>query len=77
MARDIRKLFEDDKTSNEKMSHNHQDRFLEKLDMAFPEKRKSSFNWMQIAASLVVLFGLSFGAFKFYQTNNPVELVGG
>ena len=75
MARDIRELFEDDKTSNEKMPKNHQDRFLEKLDEIFPEKQKSNFSWMQIAASVVVLLGLSFGAFQFYQTDKPIEVV--
>jgi len=81
MARDIRELFKDDKVSNEKMPENHQDRFLEKLDKALPEKQKSNFNWMQIAASVVVLLGLSYGAYNYLQPEeikevaitNPVE----
>ena len=74
MARDIRDLFKDDKVSNEKMPENHQTRFLEKLDKAWPEKRKSNFNWMQIAASVVLLLGLSFGAYHYFQPEKPVEV---
>lgn len=74
MARDIRGLFKDDKVSNEKMPKNHQDRFLEKLDKAFPEKQKPKFNWLQIAASVVLLLGLSFGAYHYLGTEKPIEV---
>ncbi len=74
MARDIRELFKDDKVSNEKMPKNHQDRFLEKLEKALPEKRNSKFHWMQIAASAVLLLGLSFGAYHYFQPEKPIEV---
>jgi hypothetical protein len=32
------------------------------------KQKQSKFNWMQIAASVVVLLGLSFGAFKYIQS---------
>ena len=67
MARDIRELFKNDKITNERMPENHQERFLEKLDEELPEAKKSTFSWMQIAASVVVLLGLSFGVFKYFQ----------
>lgn len=67
MARDIRELFKNDKITNERMPENHQERFLEKLDEALPEAKQSTFSWMQIAASVVVLLGLSFGVFKYFQ----------
>ena len=85
MAQDIRELFKDDKITNEKMPNNHQERFLEKLDKALPELKSSTskFGYLQIAASIVVLLGLSFGAFKYFQpsvdaiptlaTTKPVE----
>jgi hypothetical protein len=73
MARDIRELFKDDKITHEKMPNNHQDRFLEKLDTALPEAKSSKFNWMQMVASIVVLLGLSFGAFKYFQ---PTQIEG-
>ena len=69
MAQDIRELFKNDKIKQENMPENHQERFLEKLDEALPENVKSPIiNWMLIAASVVVLLGLSFGAFQYYQS---------
>ncbi len=79
MARDIRELFKEDKISHEKMPKNHQDRFLEKLDKALPEEpKKSKFSWFRVAASVVVLLGLSFGTYNFFETDNtdlPPEVV--
>jgi len=68
MAQDIRELFKNEqKVTHETMPENHQERFLEKLNRAMPIKKKTRFNWLQIAASLVVLLGLSFGTFKYFQ----------
>ena len=67
MARDIRALFKDDNITNEKMPKNHQERFLDKLDEALPIAKRRTFSWMQIAASVVMLLGLSFGAFKYFK----------
>ncbi|TYA71567.1 hypothetical protein [Seonamhaeicola marinus] len=82
MAQDIRELFKDDKIANEQMPKNHEARFLEKLDKALPQEtsNKSSFGWMRIAASIVLLIGLSFGAYKMFQPNvkegeKPVKIV--
>ena len=69
MAQDIRKLFEsENKLSNLKMPEGHQKRFMEKLDKALPaeSKKRSLFGLMRIAASVVILIGLSFGAYKFF-----------
>ncbi|MGB5419501.1 hypothetical protein [Algibacter sp.] len=68
MAQDIRELFKNDKITGDKMPGKHQDRFLEKLDVALPETKQSNFSWWQIAASIVVLLGFSFGAFKYFQS---------
>ena len=67
MAQDIRELFKNDKITDERMPNNHQERFLDKLDTALPEAKTYTFSWMQIAASVVVLLGLSFGVFKYFQ----------
>ena len=69
MARDIRDLFKDDKIGHEEMPENHQNRFLKKLDNALPEiQTKPKFGWLNMAASVVVLLGLSFGAYHFFQS---------
>ncbi|RED47599.1 hypothetical protein [Seonamhaeicola aphaedonensis] len=80
MAQDIRDLFKDDKISHEKMPENHQQRFIKKLDEAFPDSSsKSKFSWIQIAASIVLLIGLSFGGYKVFSpdvdSDKPTDVV--
>lgn len=83
MAQDIRKLFENDnKLSKGQMPKGHEARFLSKLDEALPEPKDKGFqfNFMKIAASVVILLGLGYGAFKFMQDpivdpQQPDELV--
>lgn len=72
MAQDIRELFKNDAVSGENMPENHQARFLEKLDKAMPVAKRKPFSWLKVAASIVVLLGLGFGAFKFFETP-PIE----
>jgi hypothetical protein len=67
MAQDIRELFKDDKVAYEKMPENHQERFLQKLDKALPKQKTSTFGWMKIAASVIVLLGLSIAVYKYFQ----------
>ncbi len=67
MAQDIRELFKGDMDVHEKMPNNHENRFLEKLDEELPVQKTSKFNWLQIAVSVVVLLGLSFGGYKYFQ----------
>lgn len=74
MAQDIRDLFKDDKVSEEKMPTNHQDRFLEKLNTALSKQREPKFSWLQIAASITLLIGLSFGSYKYFQPQVDVPI---
>jgi len=68
MAQDIRDLIKhDSQDENFEMPKNHETRFLEKLDDALPQRAIRKFNWLSIAASVVVLIGLSFGAFKYFE----------
>lgn len=71
MAQDIRKLFKNEnKGSSHRMPEGHEKRFLNKLDDALPAEsdNRSLFSFMRIAASIVVLIGFSFGAYKFFET---------
>jgi hypothetical protein len=75
MAQDLKKLFENEnKLSKLKMPEGHEKHFLDKLDKALPVEpgTKASFNFMRIAASVVILIGLSFGAYKVFETT-PVK----
>lgn len=76
MAKDIRHLFnEDKKWSQDKMPEGHEARFLNKLNNSVPQKRKPSFSWMQIAASIVIVLGLSFGAVNYFTKKQPLKVV--
>jgi len=75
MARDIRDLFKQAQVIHEDMPNNHEARFLEKLETALPEAQPTSkVNWLNIAASVVVLIGLSFGAYKFITPDTVVDV---
>lgn len=75
MAQDIRDLLENQpKNERVNMSQGHEAKFLQKLNKALPQERKvKSFNFLNIAASVVILLGLSYGAFKFFETQPPIE----
>jgi len=76
MAQDLKRLFEnEEKNSQLTMSEGHETRFLEKLNNALPEETsiKKRFSVLKIAASIVVLIGLAFGAYKFSQQPKSIE----
>ena len=76
MARDIRKLFKEaQQESPVKMSDHHEARFLKKLDEALPIESaiKKRFPVLQIAASIVILIGLGFGATIFFGTSEGMS----
>jgi len=75
MAQDLRNLFEEDRLAQRaKMSQDHEARFLDRLDKELPiEKKSSGFSFLNIAASVVVLLGLSFGAYKYFQSPVVIE----
>ncbi len=66
MAQDLRELFKKEKDKKFPMKSGHEERFLERLDTAIPQKRKVSYLFLKIAASLILL--ISLGAITYYQT---------
>lgn len=80
MAQDLRKLFnEEPKDQHIKMSEGHEARFLQKLEKELPKEQKLSgrFGFLNIAASIVVLLGLAYGAFQVFHgsTNTDDEVL--
>ncbi|PWI31483.1 hypothetical protein DI383_02100 [Flavobacteriaceae bacterium LYZ1037] len=76
MAQDIRELFKNDnKQATDKMSEGHEARFLNKLEAEFSERKKPTGSWMRIAASVVVVLGLSFGAYTFFNKPATIQVV--
>lgn len=72
MEQNLRDLFKnqpDDKSTA--MSQGHEARFLQTLDKALPQKKKSKqFGFLNIAASVIILLGISYGAFKYFNAND-------
>lgn len=71
MAQDLRNLFKKDtEKQGAKMSQGHEARFLERLEKELPKQKASrNFSVLNIAASIVLLLGLSFGAYQFFNKN--------
>jgi hypothetical protein len=77
MAQDIRDLLkENSQDENKQMPKNHEDRFLNKLNKTFPDEVKPKFNWLNVAASVAILIGLSFGAFQYFGNSNVTNRKG-
>src|SRR5690606_41357126 len=69
MAQDLKKMFNEDRLKIQNgMPKGHEARFLKKLDEKRPQTSiKKRFSMWNIAASVVVLLGLSYGAYQFFQ----------
>ncbi len=76
MAQDIRKLFENEKqVFKDTMPNGHEARFLEKLERESPKNKTTNrFTFLNIAASVVILIGLSFGAYQFLGSGEEVVI---
>lgn len=70
MEQNLKDLFKNQpEDKSVEMSQGHEARFLEKLNQALPERKKSNhFGFLNIAASVVVMLGLSYGAFQYFST---------
>ncbi len=59
MARDLRKLFEDEQKEEQfVMNEDHEKRFMELLEKELPKQKKASFYILKIAAAILVLVGI-------------------
>jgi len=71
MGQDIRDLLiQDSIVEDGKMPKGHESRFMEKLESELPKKHPQyRFSFLNIAASIVLLFGLTFGGYKLISSN--------
>jgi hypothetical protein len=71
MVQDIRELLKNDqKLSQDKMSKGHEARFLKKLEEELPKDTpKNMFTFFNVAASVVLLIGLTYGGYKLVNFN--------
>jgi len=70
MAQDLRELFKEEKRKKQPMEKGHEERFLNRLDKELPIKRKSTFYFIKIAASILVLF--SIGIYTYINISDEV-----
>lgn len=52
-------MFEEQRRENHRMPEGHEARFEARLDRAFPTRKRTSFFWIGIAASVVALLGFA------------------
>lgn len=85
MAQDLRNLFEENRAviKNVRMSEGHEKKFLQRLEQELPRQSFfKGFNFLNIAASVIVLLGLAYGAFLVFpldeaSVDNPQNIVDG
>ncbi len=72
MAQDIRELLKQDKQlPSERIKEGHQQRFTDRLEKELPVKTKNfNYNWLKIAASVVVILSVSLMTFNQFQTDD-------
>ncbi|GGG53402.1 hypothetical protein [Bizionia arctica] len=76
MPQDIKELLKmETKQVADKMPEGHEARFLEKLETELPRNQKLSWSWMRVAASIVVILGLGFGTYKYFEKPVAIQVV--
>ena len=75
MGQDLRKLFERERESKKyPMKEGHEARFLQRLELEPPsKKRHNTFLWLRVAASVVVLLGIGTYFFLQKSTEQPIK----
>jgi len=72
MAQDLKKILKQE-VLHKTMSNNHEARFIEKLDIHLPKKKTSSFSWLSIAASMLLLIG--FVGYNSLNSEHPTKVI--
>ncbi len=75
MAQDIRDLLKGYSPTEPKLSKGHESRFEDKLASAFPVEKKgnSSFFWLKIAASVLVVLSIAYVGYQTLSKNDAIE----
>jgi hypothetical protein len=72
MSQDLRTLLKADREKEHPIPEGHESRFRKRLQDSFPQKRKSPYSWLGIAASVALLLG--FGIWYFLPSGElPAE----
>ena len=69
MTQDIKKLLKQEVIKKD-MPKGHELRFIEKLDANIPKNHSSIPSWRNIAASIILLLGVSYGSYNYFTETN-------
>jgi hypothetical protein len=72
MAQDLRDMFKKEQEKKYVLNKGHEARFMDKLNMAFPQEERKIFGWGKMAAAVAAL--IFSGALAIYWLNMPQEL---
>ena len=75
MAQDLREFFKKEGNKEPLMKKGHEERFLQRLDKELPTRGKSTFYFIKIAASVLVLFSLGIYTYTNYESATPQQSV--
>ena len=76
MQQDLRELFKKDREEQQhKPKENHEARFLERLEKELPEQKRSSFIFLKIAATVLVLLSVGYFGFKMFTVEDTIKTV--
>ncbi len=74
MAQDLRKMFKEDREKRKhSLAEGHEARFHERLKKELPQKKTASFQWLKIAAAILVLVSVGFYGVKKYKANELMK----
>ncbi len=73
MGQDLRDLFKDEKNKKYVLRKGHETRFSERLEDAFPPRKRSAFFYIRIAASIAVLLSVGFFVYQDYHISEPMK----
>ena len=74
MAQDLRKLFDEQREKDKpSMNQGHSDRFLKRLEARLPEKQKTDFKFLKIAAAILVMLSMGFLAYEKFGKAGAIE----
>lgn len=74
MGQDLREMFKKERSEQQfKLKEGHETRFLDRLDEALPKQKKFDFSLLKIAASVLLVVGLSFFGYLQFSKDGAVN----
>lgn len=73
MKQDLRDIFKQEREKKYSLKEGHEARFERRLKEAFPARRRTSFYFTRIAASVIVLLGLSVVYYQMIHQQDPLK----